>query len=112
MNLGMAQALVYRSQETPLERAAALEAANLMDLAAFGSASLLQGRLAGELPEEVEAAFPEATTGATQALQFARSSPGLTAALVGVSRSDHAREVFGLAKSPPAAPDRVLGLFS
>jgi aryl-alcohol dehydrogenase-like predicted oxidoreductase len=112
MNLAMAQALVYRSQETPDGRAGALEAANLLDLAAFGSASLLQGRLAGELPEEVEAAFPEAETGATRALQFARSSPGLTAALVGVSRSEHAREIFGLAKSPPAAPDRVLGLFS
>jgi len=112
VNLAMAQALVYRSQETPRGRAGALEAANVLDLAAFGSASLLQGRLAGELPEEVEAAFPEAETGAMRALQFARSSPGLTAALVGVSRSEHAREIFGLAKSPPAAPDRVLGLFS
>jgi aryl-alcohol dehydrogenase-like predicted oxidoreductase len=112
VNLAMAQAVVYRSQQTPQGRRSALEAARAMGLAAFGSASLLQGRLAAELPEEVTAAFPEADTGARGALQFARSSPGVTTALVGVSRPEHARENFGLARVPPAEADRVMGLFA
>jgi aryl-alcohol dehydrogenase-like predicted oxidoreductase len=88
-----------------------LEAATELGLGAFGSASLLQGRLAGELPEEVVLAFPEAATPARRALQFSRSAPGLTTALVGVSDVAHASENFGLAAIPPAEPDRILGIF-
>jgi aryl-alcohol dehydrogenase-like predicted oxidoreductase len=83
-----------------------------LGLAAFGSASLLQGRLAGELPEEIEEAFPEAGSGASRALQFSRSAPGMTTSLVGVSTPAHARDNFALAAVPPASPDRVMGLFS
>jgi aryl-alcohol dehydrogenase-like predicted oxidoreductase len=112
LNLAMAQAVAYRSQETPEGRLAALPAAESGGVAAFGSASLLQGRLAGDLPEEVEAAFPGASTGAQRALQFSRSSPGMTTALVGVSTPEHARENFALAGVPPADPSRVLALFA
>jgi aryl-alcohol dehydrogenase-like predicted oxidoreductase len=112
VNLAMAQAVVYRSQENKDGRLAALIAAQDLGLAAFGSASLLQGRLAGELPEEVDAAFPSASPGAQRALQFSRSAPGMATALVGVSTADHAREDFGLAGVPPADPAKVLALFA
>jgi aryl-alcohol dehydrogenase-like predicted oxidoreductase len=112
VNLAMAQAVVYRSQETGDGRVAALSAAQRLGVAAFGSASLLQGRLAGDLPEEVEAAFPSAPPGAQRALQFSRSAPGMTTALVGVSTPDHARENFGLAGVAPEDPSRVLALFA
>jgi aryl-alcohol dehydrogenase-like predicted oxidoreductase len=90
---------------------AALSAAKTLGVAAFGSASLLQGRLAGDLPDEIEAAFPTTATGAQRALQFSRSSPGMTSALVGVSTPEHARENFALAAVSPADPCRVLSLF-
>jgi aryl-alcohol dehydrogenase-like predicted oxidoreductase len=112
VNLAMAQAVVYRSQETATGRQAALSAAEELGLGAFGSASLLQGRLAGDLPEEVEAAFPGTAPGAQRAIQFSRSSPGMTAALVGVSSPEHAREDFALAGVSPADPSRVLSLFA
>lgn len=112
VNLAMAQAVVYRSQETADERLAALPAARKLGLAAFGSASLLQGRLAGDLPDEVEEAFPTASPGAQRALQFSRSAPGMTAALVGVSTVEHAREDFALAGVSPAEASRVLELFA
>ena len=102
-NLAMAQAIVYRSQETDRGRLPALSAAREAGLAAFGSASLLQGRLAGDLPEEIEAAFPEAASGAQRALQFSRSAPGMTTSLVGVSTLAHAEDDFALAQVPPAA---------
>lgn len=112
VNLAMAQAVVYRSQETEDGRLAALPAAQKLGLAAFGSASLLQGRLAGDLPDEVEGAFPTVSAGAQRALQFSRSAPGMTAALVGVSTVEHAREDFALSGVPPAEASRVLALFA
>ena len=111
VNLAMAQALGYPSQEGASGRVPALIAAEEARLAAFGSASLLQGRLSADLPEEVAAAFSGATTDAQRALQFSRSSPGMTTALVGVSSPEHAGENFALARVPPADPAGVLALF-
>jgi aryl-alcohol dehydrogenase-like predicted oxidoreductase len=114
VNLAMAHAVGFRSQaagDSDGSRIPALEAARRLGLAAFGSASLLQGRLAAELPDDVVEAFREADTPARRALQFARSAPGMTTALVGVSTPEHASENFGLAAIPPAPPERVLGLF-
>ena len=112
VNLAMPEAIAYPSQLSPSGRVSALEAAREMGLAAFGSASILQGRLAAPLPEEIEAAFADASPGACRALQFARSAPGMTASLVGVSTPAHAREDFALAKIAPADPATVVGLFS
>jgi aryl-alcohol dehydrogenase-like predicted oxidoreductase len=111
-NLGMAQAALYRSQETPDGRLPALAATDRLGLAAFGSASLLQGRLAAGLPEELSQSFPECDTAARVALQFARSAAGMTTALCGVSSPSHAAENFGLFRIPPADPDRIRALFS
>jgi aryl-alcohol dehydrogenase-like predicted oxidoreductase len=111
-NLAMAQAAVYRSQATGNGRQTALGAALAAGLAAFGSASLLQGRLSAELPEEIAEAFPGLTTSAQRALQFCRSAEGMTGALVGVSSPEHAAENFELARHSPASPERVLSLFS
>jgi aryl-alcohol dehydrogenase-like predicted oxidoreductase len=111
-SLGMPHAAAYRSQETGRGRMAALEAARALGLGTFGSASILQGSLAGaELPENVAAAFPEASTSAQRALQFARSVPGITTALVGVSSLEHAAEDFALARVPPAEPERAMSVF-
>jgi aryl-alcohol dehydrogenase-like predicted oxidoreductase len=112
-NLAMAQALVYRSQDLPAGRCSALEAARELGLSAFGSASILQGRLARyEFPQEVVDAIGGADSSLLQALQFARSAPGLTTALVGVSSPEHAAEDFALARQAPADSDAVLGLFA
>ena len=110
-NLAMAQAVAFPSQAVGEKRLPALAAAAELGLAAFGSASLLQGRLAGDLPEEIVDAFPEAQTGGQRGLQFARSAPGMTTSLVGVSRIEHAKDNFALAGVPPAPPEKVMGLF-
>jgi aryl-alcohol dehydrogenase-like predicted oxidoreductase len=111
VNLAMAQAIAYSSQETEGGRVSALSAAATLGLAVFGSASLLQGRLSGDLPEEIVEAFPEARSGSQRALQFSRSAPGMTASLVGVSDPAHARDNFALSAVGPADPARVLALF-
>jgi aryl-alcohol dehydrogenase-like predicted oxidoreductase len=110
-NLGMAQGLLYRSQETADGRQPALYAAAGMGLAAFGSAALLQGRFAAGLPEQVVEAFPECDSAARAALQFARSAPGLVTSLAGVSNPSNARDDFGLSQVKTADLDRLLALF-
>lgn len=112
VNLAMPEAIAYSSQETPEGRLPALLAARAFGIAAFGSASLLQGRLASDLPEEFVEAFPEAVSGAQRAIQFSRSAPGMTSSLVGVANPVHARDNFGLSAISPAEPSRVTGLFS
>lgn len=112
-SFAMAQAIVYRSQPTGRIRRPALEAAAELGLAAFGSASIMQGRLATvDFPDEVAEAFPGVVTSAQRALQFARSAPGMTTALVGVSSFEHAEEDFGLSSVPPADASRLMGLFA
>ena len=90
----------------------ALIAAEKAGLAVFGSSSLLQGRLTADLPEEIGPALAGAETDAQRALQFSRSAPGMTTALVGVSSPEHAGENFALARVPPAdrAVDRRAAL--
>src|SRR5258706_498665 len=105
------RSIASASQETQGRRMPALSAASGLALAAFGSASLLQGRLAADLPEEIVEAFPEAVTGAQRALQFSRSASGMTASLVGVSSPAHAHDNFALAGVDPADPAKVLALF-
>lgn len=111
VNVAMAQAIAYPSQTVGSARQPALLAARALGLAAFGSASLLQGRLAQDISEEFADAFPEGQTPAQRALQFSRSAPGMTASLVGASRREHAREDFSLSRTAPAAESKVLSFF-
>ena len=67
-----------------------LEKACDAGLAVFASASVLQGRLA-QGPGEAQ-----------RALQFARSAPGITCALVGMKTPAHVEENAALATTPPA----------
>ena len=110
-NLAMPEALASPSQPYQGATVPALVAARALGLAVFTSASLLQGRLAGGLPDEIAAAFPEPRTDAQRALQFARSAPGVTVALVGASQAEHVRENLELAAIPPADPAAFQRLF-
>ena len=74
-------------------RASALEFCRREGLSVFASASLGQGELArpGAIPGDVDGRLA-GDTPAQRALNFARSAPGVTAALVGASRVEHVRE--------------------
>ena len=111
VNLAMPEAIGFPSQETLRGRVPALAAAEELGLAVFGSASLLQGRLATELPEEIQEAFSDVRPGAQQALQFSRSAAGMTCSLVGVSTPEHAEEDFALTRTRPAEPEAVARFF-
>jgi aryl-alcohol dehydrogenase-like predicted oxidoreductase len=69
----------------------ALRYAHERGLDVFASASIGQGDLARSIPPEIDAELA-GDTPAQRALNFARSAPGVTAALVGSSRPEHVAE--------------------
>lgn len=109
-NLAMTEAFGYFNQPVGEKVSTALEAANRLGIAAVASASLLQSRLAEELPPEVVAAF-EVGTNAQRSIQFVRSTPGVATALVGMSHTRHVRENASLLEQPLAPESAVFGLF-
>jgi predicted aldo/keto reductase-like oxidoreductase len=84
-----------------------LAAARELGITVMGSASIMQGRLARGLPPQAKAAVEGLETDAQRALQVSRSAPGLTTALVGMSRPQHVRENLALIAHPPLAPETV-----
>jgi len=101
-NVHMADAFTVASQPAPDGdgRVSALEYAAASDLDVFASASLQQGRLATGLPEAVAARL-SGETAAQRAINFARSAPGVTCALVGTGSPDHVAENVGAGRFDP-----------
>ncbi|HUO57000.1 MAG TPA: aldo/keto reductase [bacterium] len=111
-NLGMAEAYATPNQVLGSQTVTFLEAAKANGIAVFTSASILQSRLSRNLPPVVAQIFPGFETDAQRALQFVRSTPGVTAALVGMKKKEHVVENLGVLKIPPAPPEKIQGLFS
>src|SRR5205814_409657 len=97
-NLGLESIDVYYVHNPDGERVSALEAARRLGVVAVASASILQGQLSRRLPGAVAEALPGLQTAAARALQFVRSTPGVTAALVGMSSREHVEENLAVAR--------------
>ena len=76
------------------------------------SASILQGKVAKDLPEHVRGPLGSLPTDAQTAIQFTRSTPGVTTALVGMSRLEHVEENLQLARVPVASTADYSRLFT
>ncbi|HEV2352528.1 MAG TPA: aldo/keto reductase [Terriglobia bacterium] len=111
-NLAMPEALLARTQPWQGERVPALQVARTQGLAVFASASLLQSQLARGIPPEIQKSLPGLASDAQRAIQFARSAPGITCALVGMSQIQHAEENLGTAQVAPLALDQFRRIFS
>jgi aryl-alcohol dehydrogenase-like predicted oxidoreductase len=55
--------------------------------------------------------LPGLATNAQRAIQFARSTPGISVALAGMGRWEHVVENLGVAKVPPVGRDAYLRLY-
>lgn len=110
-NLGMPEALTLGNQMFRERERTLAEAAADLDIVVIASASLLQGQVARNLPGFVAEAFG-LENDAERALQFARSAPGITTALVGMSRVEHAKANARLVGVPPATMEQFSQLFS
>ena len=76
------------------------------------SASIFQGRLAQGLPETLQESLGSLATEGQTAIQFARSAPGMTTALVGMSTRKHVEENLELARVERVKQDQFMKLFS
>jgi aryl-alcohol dehydrogenase-like predicted oxidoreductase len=99
-NVFMADAFTVASHEGADGPQSALWFANDAGLSVFTSASIMQGRLAREMPEEVAAKL-DGGTRAQRAINFARSGPGVTCSLVGARSPEHVAENAGAGTHEP-----------
>jgi len=111
-NLAMPEALTEPNQEVGNESLSALDAALNLGVSVICSASLFQAQLAQQLPAFVADALKGTETDAQRAIQFVRSTPGVTTALVGMSQLRHVEENMRLARLAPAPTEDFLKLFS
>lgn len=97
VNLAMTEAVRTPTQSlVGSERlVTALEAAAELGLTVVASASLMQAKLTQGLPAALADHFPDATTDAQRAIEFTRTIPGITAALVGMKQASHVAENVG-----------------
>jgi aryl-alcohol dehydrogenase-like predicted oxidoreductase len=112
LNLAMREALAANTQPLDGRYVPLLRAAHELGLMVFASASLLQGQLAEGLPPQITRHFPTLRTDAQRAIQFVRSTPGITSALVGMSRREHIEENLATAAVPPLSIEEYRALFS
>ncbi len=100
-NIAMPEALAANTQTSNGRSVPLLHVAREHGLMVFSSASLLQSHLAKGLPAGFQEWIPGLATDAQRAIQFVRSTPGITCALVGMSRREHLEENIGTASRPP-----------
>jgi len=110
VNLAMPEALIRPNQVVQGKTLAMVQAARALGITLVSSAALLQGQLTRNLPVYIGDALG-LKKNSEQALQFARSVPGVTTALVGMSRVDHVRANLTLVGVEPAPRDQFLRLF-
>jgi aryl-alcohol dehydrogenase-like predicted oxidoreductase len=90
-NVFMADAFTVEAHEGAEGPQSALWFAQDAGLDVFTSASIMQGRLAEEMPDAVEAKL-DGETRAQRAINFARSAPGVTSSLIGMGSPTHVAE--------------------
>lgn len=111
-NLAMPEALVLDNQNYAGAHVSLLEAARALSVTVVASASIFQGRVAQGLPAHVREPLGSLATDAQTAIQFVRSTPGVTTALVGMSSREHVEENLQLARVAPASADDYQRLFT
>lgn len=111
-NLAMPEALTEANQTVNGETMSVLMAANRLGLTVMCSAAILQARLSSGLPEFVGATLGGLRTDAQRAIQFVRSTPGVTTALVGMSHRSHVEENLEVARVESAPVEQFFQMFS
>jgi len=109
-NVSMADAFTVAAHDGAEGPQSALWFAHEAGLDVFTSASIMQGQLAGEVPEDVAAKL-SGETSAQRAINFARSAPGVTCSLVGTGSVEHARENVNAGRYEPLGADAFDAVF-
>jgi aryl-alcohol dehydrogenase-like predicted oxidoreductase len=112
LNLAMPEALVEDYQTLEGEHVSLLEAAGALSITVVASASILQGKVAQGLPERIREPLGSLATDAQTAIQFVRSTPGVTTALIGMSSREHVEENLQLMRVARTLPEDFQRLFA
>jgi len=110
-NLAMPEALFFQNQKLGDEYESVVEAARALGITVIASGSILQGQVARGLPEAIREPLGSLATDAQTGIQFVRSAPGITTALVGMSQREHVEENLQLAGIATVQPDDLLRVF-
>ena len=111
-NLAMPEAFTLANQGAGRAVVPLLEAARQLGVYVMSSASIYQGQLAKNLPPVIARFLPGLGTDAQRALQFARSTPGVGTALVGMKTADHVAEAARLGAVSPVPWEQFQKLFA
>jgi aryl-alcohol dehydrogenase-like predicted oxidoreductase len=111
VNLAMPEAVFFQNQKLGDEYVSVMEAAQSLDVTVVASGSILQGQVARGLPESIRDSLGSLATDAQTGIQFVRSAPGVTTALVGMSRVAHVEENLELVSVESASQDALLSVF-
>jgi aryl-alcohol dehydrogenase-like predicted oxidoreductase len=101
INLAMPEAARDATQPLAGKLVTTLDAATALGLTVVASATLMQAKLTSGLPTMLHAPFPRCTSDAQRAIEFVRSMPGITTALVGMKRLEHVDENLGGVRADP-----------
>ncbi|WP_331235826.1 aldo/keto reductase [Natronorarus salvus] len=109
-NVHMADAFTVEAHEGRDGTESALWFAQNAGLSVFTSTSIGQGELADGLPEEVTSLLAGGSP-VQRAINFARSAPGVTSALVGASRGEHVEENVAAGRFDPLGAETFDSVF-
>ena len=111
VNLAMPEALFFQNQSVGDEYVSTVEAAHSFGVNVIASGSIMQGQVARGLPEAIRQALGSLATDAQAGIQFVRSAPGITTALVGMSHVAHVEENLELLRVASASPNDLLSVY-
>jgi len=111
-NLAMPEALTLSNQVVDGQQISTLGAAAALGVTVISSASIFQGRVAQGLSHDLRQALGSLETDAQAAIQFVRSAPDITTALVGMSGIEHVEENLKLVTVEPLKLEQFMKLFS
>jgi aryl-alcohol dehydrogenase-like predicted oxidoreductase len=104
-NLAMTEAILQRPEALDGRTVSVLDAAAHAGVTVIASATLLQAKLSRGLPKVLAEQIPGFDTDAQRAIQFTRSTPGITVALVGMSHAEHVRQNLAVSQVQPLGPE-------
>ncbi|NNF08160.1 MAG: aldo/keto reductase [Candidatus Eisenbacteria bacterium] len=111
-SLALTEGYRVRNQPPDDKPGTILEVAQDLGIHVVASASLHQGKLIGSLPEFIHEAFPDLDNDVLRSIQFTRSTPGVTSALVGMGNAAHVTENLAIREHPQANPSVIVELLS
>ena len=106
-NLAMTEAITVANQRVGAAPVPVMQAAEQLGVYVMTSASILQGKLARNLPPALAQVLEGLRTDAQRALQFVRSTPGVGTALCGMRSLPHVEENASLVSVPPVPSEKL-----